>query len=198
MKAGDFTDSIRTARLKCGGLFLRHLVDVAKHLARAREVKATIGPQLPQRRKHVVRAVDVRAHRRKAVSEAFRHKALGREVITLVKIVFAEDVENAGVTLETGRVQRDTVQQVSEPAEPRFGGFQGHATDQAVHLVAQTKEIICEVTAILTGYSSNQRSLGQRVILLYRPMRPILIGEDITKISPCLRSGEVLLKMAVL
>ncbi len=107
-------------------------------------------------------AVDVRAHGRKAVSEALRHKTLGREVIALVKIVFAEDVENAGVTLETGRVERDAVQQMGDAAEPCFGGFEGHPPDQAVHFIAQTQQVFGEITAILTGNSSNQRFLRQR------------------------------------
>src|SRR5678815_3173191 len=101
MVTGDFTDSIRTARLKRGRLFLRHFVDVPEHLARPGEVKTTLRTQLTQRREHVVRAVDVRAHGRKAVSEALRHETLRREVITLVKIVFAEDVKNAGVAFKT-------------------------------------------------------------------------------------------------
>src|SRR6185436_8977657 len=102
----DFADPVRAARLKRGGLLLRHFVDVPKHLARSREVKTTLRPQFPERRQHVVRAVDVRTHRRKAVSKTFRYETLGREVVTLVKIMFAEHVENTGITLETGGVQR--------------------------------------------------------------------------------------------
>src|SRR6185295_12175761 len=101
MMAGDFTDPIRTAWLKRSRLFLRHFVDVPKHLARAGEIKTTLRPQLTQRGQHVMRAVDVRAHGRKAVSEAFRHETLRREVIALVKIVFAENVEDAGVAFKT-------------------------------------------------------------------------------------------------
>jgi len=75
-------------------------------------------------------------------------------------------VENAGVALKTGRVQRDAVHEVSDAAKPRFGDFQGHAADQSVHFIPQTQEVICEVTAILAGNSSYQRFLGQRVFLL--------------------------------
>ena len=39
VKPGDFADSVGTARLKRRRLFLRHFVDVAKHLARPRESK---------------------------------------------------------------------------------------------------------------------------------------------------------------
>src|SRR5690349_16136331 len=129
MMTGDFTDSIRTARLKRSRLFLRHFVDVSKHLARPGEVKTTLRSQLTQRGEHVVCAVDVRTHRRKAVSKAFRDETLRREVITLIKIVFAEDVENTRVAFETGRMQRDSVQDMSDTAEPCFRGFERHAAD---------------------------------------------------------------------
>src|ERR1051326_1430661 len=115
-----------------------------------------------------MRAVDVHVHGRKAVGKAFRHKTLGREVITLVKIVFAEDMKNAGVTLETGRVQRDPVQQVMYATEPCFGSFERHAPHQSVDFIAQTQEIIGKVTPILTSNSCNQRSLRQRVFLRCR------------------------------
>src|SRR6185369_2545884 len=153
-----------TARLKRSRLFLRHFVDVPKHLARSREVKTTLRPQLTQRGEHVVRAVDVRAHRRKAVSETFRHETLGREVIALVKIVLTENVEDAGVAFETGRVQSDSVQNMSNAAEPRLRGFEGHAADQPVYFITQTQQVIGEVTAILTRNSSNQRSLRHSIL----------------------------------
>src|ERR1044072_4587078 len=197
MVTRDFADPVRTAGLKRRVLLLRHFVDVPKHLTRAREVKSTLRPQLPQRREHVVGAVDVHVHGRKAVGEAFRNETLGREVVTLVKIVFAEDVENTRITLETGRVQRDAVHQMIDAAEPRFRRFEGHTTDQPVHFITQTKEIIREVTTILTGNSSNQRFLGQREILLYRTDKSYRTY-SFTKIPACLRSGGVLLKMAVL
>src|SRR5262249_31724563 len=104
VKSGHLADSVRAAWLKCSGLFLRYVVDVPKHLAGACKVKTTFGPQLPERRQHVVRAVDVHIHRGKPVREAFRHETLCREVVALVKIMVAENVKNAGITLEAGRM----------------------------------------------------------------------------------------------
>src|ERR1051325_11931875 len=126
MKPRDFADSIRAARLKRRALRLRHFADIPKHLTRPGKVKTTTGPQLTQRRQDVVRAVDVRVHGREAVGKTLGHKALRRQVITLVKIVFAEDMENAGVTLEIRRMQGDTVQQVTDATESRFGSLEGH------------------------------------------------------------------------
>src|ERR1044072_827274 len=104
MVTGDFTDSIRTARLKRSRFFLRHFVDVPKHLARSGEIKPTLRAQLAQGGEHVMRAVDVCAHRREAVCEALCHETLRRKVIALVKIMLAENVEDAGVAFKPGRV----------------------------------------------------------------------------------------------
>src|SRR6185369_16763814 len=109
-----------------------------------------------------MRAVDVRAHGRKAVSETFGDETLGREVIALVKIVLAENVKDAGVAFETGWMQCDAIQQMGDAAEPRLRYFEGHAADQPVYFIAQTQQVIGEVTAILTGNSGNQRFLRQR------------------------------------
>src|SRR5688572_21913556 len=107
MKAGDFTDPVRAAWLKRSRLFLRHLVDVTEHLAGAGEVKTALGPQFTQSGEHVMRAVDVHVHRRKAVGKAFRDETLGRQVVTLVEVVLAQDVENTRITFETRRMERD-------------------------------------------------------------------------------------------
>src|SRR4029079_917585 len=104
MKSGHLADSIRAAWLKRSSFFLRDFVDVTKHLACAREVEPAISPQFADRRQHVVGAVDIHVHGGKAVCETFRHEALGRKVVALVKVMGAEDVENTGVTLETGRM----------------------------------------------------------------------------------------------
>src|SRR6185369_6471254 len=119
MKSGHLADSIRAARLKRSGLRLGDFVDVTKHLARAREVEPAIGSQLADCCQHVMCAVDIHVHGGKAVSETFRHEALGCEVIALVKIMRAEDVENTGVTLETCRVKCEAVEDVGNAFESR-------------------------------------------------------------------------------
>src|ERR671939_1236875 len=99
MKAGDFADAVRAARLKRRRLLLRDFRRVAEHLARAREIEPATGPHFSQRREHVVRAIDVHVHRREAVGKTLRDETLRREVVTLVELVLAEHVKNAGVTL---------------------------------------------------------------------------------------------------
>src|SRR5215212_4809455 len=162
--AGDLADSIRTARLKCSALRLRHLVDVAKHLARTRKVKTALWPQLTKRSQHVVSAVDV--HRGEAVGKTLSHEALRREVIALIKIVFAEDVENAGITFQAGWVQGYAIEYVGDATESGFRRIKSHTAHQAVHLIAQTQEIVSEVATVLTGDSGNERSLRHYLVLI--------------------------------
>jgi len=52
-----------------------------------------------------MRAVDVDVHCGKAVGETFGDKALRREVVTLVEVVPADDVIDARITLECGRMK---------------------------------------------------------------------------------------------
>src|SRR5689334_20564972 len=106
MKSRELADPVRAAGLKRRRLFLRHLAGIAEHLARTGEVKTAARPHFAQRGEHVMRAVDVHVHRRKAVGKTLRHEALRREVITLVKVVLAQYVKDAGVTFETRRMQR--------------------------------------------------------------------------------------------
>src|ERR1051326_672444 len=159
MKPGDLADSIRTARLKRRALRLRHFADIPKHLTRPREVKTTTGPQLSQRRQHVMRAVDVCVHGRKAISKTLGHEALRREVITLLKIVLAEDVKDTRVTLEIRRMQGHAIQQVTDATESRFRRLEGHPPHQPMDLIAQVQQIFGQITPILPCYSSNQRPL---------------------------------------
>src|SRR5215510_3181117 len=166
MKPGDLADSIRTARLKRRALRLRHFADVPKHLTRPGEVKTTSGPQLSQRRQHVMRAVDVRVHRRKAIGKTFCHEALRRQVITLLKIVLAEDMENTRITLEIRRMQGHAVQQVSDATESRFRRLEGHPAHQSMDLIPQAQQIFGEVTPVLPRYSSNQRPLRHTPVLI--------------------------------
>src|SRR5829696_7637081 len=193
--AGDLADSIRTARLKCCAFCLRHLVDVAKHLARTRKVKTAPGPQLTQRSQHVVSAVDVHVHRREAVGKTLSHEALRREVIALIEIVFAEYVENAGVTLQAGWVHGYAIEYMGDATEPGFRRLKSHTAHQAVHFVTQTQEIVSEVATVLTGDSGNERFLRHDCVLIREHRRDTCAPPDIIKIRPCLRTLRVLLKM---
>ena len=98
IEAGDFADAIRRARVKGSSFPLRRLANFAKHFRGAGEIKTAARPDLAQGRQHIVGAVDVGIHRGEAIGEAFVHKTLRGQVITLVKLVAADDAENRRVT----------------------------------------------------------------------------------------------------
>jgi hypothetical protein len=112
-----------------------------------------------------MRAVDVHVHRREAVGKTLRDETLSGEVITLVEIIFTENVEDTGVTFETRRMQRHSIDQVSDTAEPLFGCFEGDPAHEAVDFVAEAQEVVSEITAVLARDSSNQRSLRHKLFL---------------------------------
>lgn len=66
-------------------------------------------------------AIDIRVHRGEAVGKTLRDKTLGCKVVTLIERVLADYVEDAGITFKTGRVQVNSVEQVSDSAESRLG-----------------------------------------------------------------------------
>src|SRR5215470_17869929 len=117
------------------GLLLWHFMYFAEHFTRPGEVEFATRLQLAQRRQHVMRPIDVGVHGREAVGETFRDKALRREMITLIKFLFAEDMEDAGVTFQARGVQFDSIQQMGNPTEPAVGIFYCDAADYAVHVV---------------------------------------------------------------
>ena len=52
---------------------------------------------------------------------------------------------------------------MSDTAESRVWGLQGHAPDQPVHFIAEAQQVISEVTPVLTGDSGDQRFLSHAV-----------------------------------
>src|SRR5262245_15930089 len=110
-------------------LGLRRFTNFAKHFARTCKVETALRLQLTQRRQHVMRAVDVRIHRREAVAKTFRHETLRRQVITLSKLVLADDVKDRRVTLETRRVQHNLVEQMPDARETSLRILERDASD---------------------------------------------------------------------
>src|SRR5579863_9432603 len=89
LKAGALADAIGTAGMERSALALRRLAYLAEHFARAGKIELALGLQFAQRSQDVVRAVDVGGHGGKAVGEALRHEALGRQMITFVELFAA-------------------------------------------------------------------------------------------------------------
>src|SRR6185369_6329073 len=141
MKTGELADAVWATWLKRRRLFLRHFTRIAKHFTRAGEIKTTTRTRLPQCSEHVMRAVNVHIHRREAVGKTLRHEALSREVITLVKVVLAQNLKDARVAFETGRVQGHAVENVGDAAEPRFRRFERDPAYQAVDFIAEPEQV---------------------------------------------------------
>src|SRR5207237_3245520 len=123
--------------MKWGGFLLWHFSDFTKHFRRAREIEFALRLQLTQRSQHVMRAVDVRVHRREAVGETFGDKRLRREVIALVEFITTENVEDAGIAFQARGMQRDLVKQMLDPIESAFWIFESHAPHQPMHFIAE-------------------------------------------------------------
>jgi len=100
-----------------------------------------------------MRPVDVRVHGRKAVRKTLGHETLRRQVIALLKVVLAEDVEDTRVTLEIRWMQGHAVQQVTDATKPRFRRFERHAAHQPMDLIAQVQQVFRQITPILARNS---------------------------------------------
>ena len=84
-----------------------------------------------------MRAIDVHAHSGEAVRETLSYEALGSEMVALVEIVPADDMKNAGVALETARMELELVLQVSDPAEAPLGLLERHTPNDSVHFISE-------------------------------------------------------------
>src|SRR5215510_10058384 len=100
------------------GLLLRHFLYFAKHFTRTGEVEFATRLQLAQRRQCVMRTIDVGVQGREPVGETLGNKTLRREMITLVKFLLAENMEDTWIAFQACGVQLDSIQQMSNPAEP--------------------------------------------------------------------------------
>ena len=94
--------------------------------------------QFADSRQHIVRAVNIGIHRRKAVTETFSDEALSRKVIALVEVMLTDNAKDARITLQACRMQNEFVEQVSDPSEAAFRVFEGDAAYKTMDFVTQT------------------------------------------------------------
>ncbi len=106
IEPGNFADSVWAARVEPCPLGLRTFFHLAEHLARSGEVESAVRLRFSDGRKHVMRTVDIGLHRREAVIETLSDEALRGEVVALVELVAAENMEQAGVALQRSGMQR--------------------------------------------------------------------------------------------
>src|SRR5687768_5078720 len=110
-------------------------------------------------------AADVGAHGGEAVGKALGHETLRRQVIALIELMPADDVEDAGIALQAGRVQDQPVEQMGDAAESTLRILQRYAPDDSMHFISAIQQILGEIAAILPGDPGNQRPFGHAVSL---------------------------------
>src|SRR5215468_5844946 len=98
-----------------------------------------------------MRAVDVRVHRREAVSKALGDKALRGQVVALRELVLTHNVENRWITFEARRMQCYVVKKVSNAREASLRIFESYASNEAVNLVIERQQKFGEVATVLPG-----------------------------------------------
>src|SRR5436853_1922668 len=102
-----------------------------------------------------MRAIDISIHRGKTIGKTFGNERLGCEMVAFVKLVTTYDMEDARITFQAGRMQRESIQHVCDAIEPATGVFQSHAPHKTVNFITQRKQMFCQVTSVLTGESGN-------------------------------------------
>src|SRR6185503_14263501 len=114
-------------------------------------------------------AVDVCAHGRKTVGEAFGDEALRRQVITFVEVILADDAKDARVTFERRGMQFQIIEYVNNPTKAALGVFKRNSTHKAVHFIAQFEQVFGQITAVLSGYARDKRPLthGSTKVVIY-------------------------------
>jgi hypothetical protein len=82
---------------------------------------------------------------------------LRRQMIALVELILAENVKDAGVTVEIGGMDLDFVQDASQSAETVLGLLERNPPDQTVDFISQTEQMFRQVTTVLASDSRNER-----------------------------------------
>jgi hypothetical protein len=77
-------------------------------------------------------------------------------VIALIETVSADNCKNRRVTFETGSMQLDAIQQVANASETAIRILECHAADQPMDLIAKRQQMLGQITAVLSCYSSDQ------------------------------------------
>ena len=142
--------------MKARGFRLRHFLGFAKHFARPGKIEPALGHEFVHGLEHIVRAIDVGVERGECVFERGIHKALRREVITLVRLHCADHIVNARKTFERRGMEFDFVLQVGDAPEAMLGIFQRDSPDNAVYVIALVQQKFRQIRAILPGDAGDQ------------------------------------------
>jgi hypothetical protein len=85
---------------------------------------------------------------------------LGRQVITLVKLVAAKDLKDTGIAFQAAGMKRQPIQQMTDASKPALRIFEGHTTNDSMDFITERKQMLCQIAAILTGDTGDQSPFG--------------------------------------
>lgn len=120
-----------------------------------------------------MRAVDVCIHRREAIGKTLGDKRLRRQVVTLVKLVAAKDLKDAGITFQAAGMKRQPIQQMTNASKSALRIFEGHTTHDSMDFIPERKQMLRQIATILTGDAGDQCLFGVQWILI-SPMMTLL------------------------
>ena len=101
-------------------------------------------------------AIDVGVECGKLVLKRIADKTLCGQMVALVGLHLEKHLEDAGETLQRGRVKAKISQDVANPPHPVAGIFKGHPAHDAVDLISFFKEKFSKVRTILAGDAGDQ------------------------------------------
>jgi hypothetical protein len=121
--------------MKRGIFILGGLPDLPKGLAGSGKIKPAAGGLLFYGGKQIMGPVDVGIDGRKFIFKGIADKALGRQMITFIRLNRFNNVEDAGVTFHGTGMQGNFIQDMAQPPKAMERIFQGHPADKAVDLI---------------------------------------------------------------
>jgi len=157
----DFGDTVRATGIKRRGLLLRHLLHLAEHLAAAGLVKARLRHSHAHGVEHPRDPDGRELGREHGLVPGGRHKRLGSEVIDLIRLILAQNVEQRDLIEQVTVHERDTVHDGTDPAQVGHAGAPHHADD----VVTLFQQELGKIGTVLPGDSRDECAFGHQALL---------------------------------
>src|SRR4030042_5583436 len=110
-------------------------------------------------------AVDVGVDDGELILKGIADKALGRQMVTFVRLYFPHHLEDTGVTFQRGRVQDQMLQDGLKAPEAVLRVLHGHPPDDPMDFITLVQEKFGQIGAVPAGNSSYQRSFLHQLAL---------------------------------
>ena len=175
--------AVRRAGVERRQLGLRHLADLAEHLARRRLVEARLRAHLAHRLEHPCHPDSGELGGQGRLDPRHRHERHRGEVVDLIGPRCPQRVDQRALVEQVGLVQRDLVAQMLDPVE----ALGRRAAHHAVDLVALLEQELGQVGAVLAGDPSDQGASPFR----HRPGRVHASAGQSARPHPQSRSDEL-------